>query len=53
VSRDVWEIVIGMTPGVHRIAMRVDGGPWKPVPGLPTTRDEFGGEVALVVVEGP
>jgi len=33
------------------MAMRVDGGDWKPLPGFPTTVDEFGGEVALVVVD--
>jgi len=51
VGDGAWEVVLTMAPGVHRIAMRVDGGPWKPVPGLPTTRDEFGGAVALIVVE--
>jgi len=46
-----WEVVLALGPGVHRMAMRVDGGDWKPLPGFPTTVDEFGGEVALVVVD--
>ena len=46
-----WEAVLPLTPGIHRIAMRVDGGVWIPPPGIPTTLDEFGGQVGLIVVE--
>jgi hypothetical protein len=51
VSRHLWGVVLVMTPGVHRIAMRTDEGPWQAVAGLPVTHDEFGGEVGLLVVE--
>ena len=51
VSRHLWAAVLVMTPGVHRIAMRTDEGPWQAVAGLPVTQDEFGGEVGLLVVE--
>jgi hypothetical protein len=51
VGREEWEVVLPLGPGVHRIAMRVDGGAWGPPPGAPTTPDEFGGEVGLIVVE--
>ena len=51
VSRHLWGVVLVMTPGVHRIAMRTDDGPWQAVAGLPVTHDEFGGEVGLLVVE--
>ncbi len=46
-----WEVVLPLDPGVHRIEIRIDGGVWAPPPGLPTTHDEFGGEVGLLVVD--
>ena len=46
-----WEVPLDMSPGVHRIAIRVDGGAWMPPPEVPTAADEFGGEVGLIVVE--
>jgi hypothetical protein len=39
-----------IAPGVHRVNVRADGGPWRPPPGLSVVRDEFGGEVGLLVV---
>jgi hypothetical protein len=39
-----------IAPGVHRVNIRVDGGAWRPPPGLSVVRDEFGGEVGLLVV---
>ena len=40
-----------LSPGVHRVNVRIDGGPWIAPPGLSTVRDEFGGEVGLLVVQ--
>jgi len=31
--------------------VRLNGGPWVAPPGLSTVRDEFGGEVGLLVVQ--
>lgn len=48
---EAWEVVLPLSPGVHRVAVRLDGGPWRPPAGLPTAADDFGGEVGLIVVE--
>jgi len=48
---DVWSVALVIAPGVHRVNVRVDGGPWRPPPGLSVVRDEFGGEVGLLVVQ--
>ena len=47
---DAWGTAFVIAPGVHRVNVRVDGGPWRPPPGLSVVRDEFGGEVGLLVV---
>lgn len=47
---DLWEVILPLPPGLHRIAMRVDGGAWRSPPGLPKALDDFGGEVGLLVV---
>ena len=39
-----------LSPGMHQINVRVDGGPWIAPPGVPTMRDGFNGEVGLVVI---
>jgi hypothetical protein len=49
-GRDLWELALPLSPGVHSINVRVDGGPWTPPPGIPTMRDGYNGEVGLVVV---
>lgn len=49
-SADVWAVELVLAPGVHRVNVRIDGGPWVPPPGLSVVRDEFGGEVGLLVV---
>lgn len=49
-GRDLWELALPLSPGVHSINVRVDNGPWSPPPGIPTMRDDFNGEVGLVVV---
>lgn len=50
-GRDLWEISVPMDPGVHQLNVRVDGGPWTVPPGLPSARDGFGGEIALLVIQ--
>jgi hypothetical protein len=49
-GRDLWELALPLSPGVHSVNVRVDGGQWAPPPGVPTMRDGFNGEVGLVVV---
>jgi len=49
-GRDMWDITLPVTAGVHEINLRLDGGPWLAPPGLPTRRDSFSGDVGLLVV---
>ena len=49
-GRDLWELSIPLSPGMHQINVRVDGGQWTAPPGMPTIRDSFGGEVGLIGV---
>jgi hypothetical protein len=49
-GRDTWELNVPMSPGVHQIDIRVDGGTWVAPPGMPTMRDGFNGEVGVLVV---
>ncbi|MEO7217040.1 MAG: glycogen-binding domain-containing protein [Gemmatimonadaceae bacterium] len=45
-----WAARCVLRPGTHRLNMRVDGGPWRVVEGLPATGDDFGGEVSVLIV---
>jgi hypothetical protein len=49
-GRDLWDLTLPVSAGVHEINLRLDGGPWLAPPGLPTRRDSFNGEVGLLVV---
>jgi len=51
-GRDLWELNVPVSAGMHQINVRVDGGPWMAPPGLPTMNDSFNGFVGLVVVPG-
>jgi hypothetical protein len=44
-----WEAQIHVPPGRHRVAYRLNGGPWRAPQGLARLR-EFGGEVGLIVI---
>jgi hypothetical protein len=46
-----WRVVLPIRPGVHRIAVRVDGGPWQAPPGTRPAISEFGTQVGEVMVE--
>jgi hypothetical protein len=48
-----WEGAFRLTLGVHRVNVRVNGGPWRVPPGLAATPDDFDGEVGLLVVREP
>ena len=44
-----WEAEVRVPPGRHRVAYRIDGGPWRAPTQLAKLR-EFGGEVGLLIV---
>ncbi len=50
-GRDLWELLVPMGAGVHQINMRIDGGKWIAPPGFPSIRDDFDGEVGVVVIK--
>jgi hypothetical protein len=50
-GRDLWDITLPVTAGVHEINLRLDGGSWLAPPGLPTRHDGFNGDVGLLVVQ--
>jgi hypothetical protein len=45
-----WELPVALSPGVHHLNVRFDGGPWLVPSGAFTVDDGFGGQVGLVVV---
>lgn len=49
-GRDMWELLVPMSPGVHQINIRIDRGPWIAPPGMPTMKDGFNGEVGVLVI---
>ena len=42
--------LLRLEPGIHRVNVRVDGGPWGVPPGMPHAADDFGSEAGLFVV---
>ena len=49
-GEDMWERVLRIPSGVHRINVRIDGGTWTAPAGTTRAEDEFGGEVGIVAV---
>jgi hypothetical protein len=49
-TNEGWEAEIALPPGRHRVAVRVDAGPWRAPRGTARVKDEFGGEAGLIVV---
>ena len=47
---DTWRIERELSPGLHRLLIRVDGGEWTTPVNLPRAKDELGGIVGLVTV---
>ena len=45
-----WVLHTRLAPGRYSVNIRMDGGAWRPPPGVPTVADEFGGLTGLVVV---
>lgn len=50
-GRDQWDLLVPMKNGIHHINMRIDGGKWIAPPGMPKMRDDFNGEVGVLVVK--
>lgn len=50
-GRDHWELLLPMSPGVHQINLRIDGGEWIAPPGIPSIKDGFNGEVGILVIK--
>ena len=47
---DVWRLEREISPGLHRMAIRLDGGEWIAPANLPRATDDLGGVVGLVTV---
>ncbi len=47
-----WRAELKLTPGVHRITVRTDGGRWVAPPNLPVGNDDYGSPVGMMVVRG-
>jgi len=47
---DVWHLEKAVTPGLHRIALRIDGGEWIAPASIPHSTDDLGGVVGLITV---
>jgi hypothetical protein len=45
-----WRAELKLTPGMHRITVRADGGRWVAPPGLPVGNDDYGSPVGMIVV---
>jgi hypothetical protein len=45
-----WSARFPIAPGIHRMNVRVDGGPWGVPPGVPVLHDEFSGAVGMLVI---
>ena len=50
IGADIWEIRLTVAPGVHRLNIRIDGGPWLVPQGTRLEETEFGGAVGIVVI---
>jgi hypothetical protein len=48
---DRWETTLRIAPGMHRLAIRVNGDEWTPPPGVSAVPDEFKGTVGVIVVK--
>jgi hypothetical protein len=47
---DMFSRAVTMSPGTHRVVVRIDGGEWHPAANTPAVDDDLGGRVGLVVV---
>lgn len=47
---DRWEVTLPIAPGMHRLAIRVDGDSWTVPPGVTAVPDEFQGTVGTIII---
>ena len=47
---DVWRLERAIPPGLHRVAIRLDGGPWIVPVNLPRVEDDLAGPVGIITV---
>ena len=52
VEDGTWSTVLTLEPGIYQYAIVVDGSTWTVPDGVPSEPDDFGGEVATLVVAG-
>jgi hypothetical protein len=45
-----WTIQLPVSPGIHEVNVRINGGSWAVPQGLPRKSDEFGGSVGVLVI---
>ncbi len=45
-----WILTRRLPPGLYRVNIRYDGGPWLVPPGVPVEQDEFGGKSGLLMI---
>jgi len=50
VARDAFEGTFTLSPGTHRVLLRIDGGAWRLAANTPAVDDDLGGRVGLLVV---
>lgn len=50
VSGGEWRGDFNISPGAHRVDIRVNGGAWQPLAGVPRVADDFGGSSSLLVI---
>ena len=50
VGPDVWQRTLTIPPGAHRVVISIDGGEWRPPPGLPISSDGFGEEAGVLYI---
>lgn len=48
-----WSVTLPLDPGLHRVNLRVDEGPWGVPPGVPAVADDFGGAVGVLEIARP
>jgi hypothetical protein len=47
---DLFVREVAVSPGTHRVVVRIDGGPWRPAANTPAVDDDLGGRAGLLVV---
>ena len=47
---DTWELRVHLSAGVHRLNIRINGGPWLVPAGTRLEETEFGGAVGVIVI---